>query len=166
MAKMQRRVGGPAWTPGDPTLTVGEIAERLSPIAPDVSGTVQRIRHWTREQMLLPVDQLHAGTGKHRQYSADAVYDAAILHIATNAGLNISSQRYLVDALTKARIAVPKWKGERDKGRARPLYLRIDRSANRTDTTGVEILWDDAGKPSDDLTIIIDLARLFARVGG
>jgi DNA-binding transcriptional MerR regulator len=165
MAKVQRRVGGPAWVEGDPTLTVGEIAERLSPIAPNVAGTVQRIRHWTREQMLLPVDQLHAGTGKHRRYAADAVYDAAILHVATTAGLNVSSQRYLIDALTQARFALPKWKRARSQGEAPPLYLCLERRADGTERTVTRVS-DDPGEPSEDFTMIIDLARLFARVGG
>ena len=102
----KRRVSGPAWHPGDPTLTVGEIAARLAPIAPDTKATIEKIRHWIRELMLLPVGQVHAGTGKHRLYDANAVYDAAILMLTTRAGLNIASMRYLVDALTVARFAL------------------------------------------------------------
>lgn len=164
MAKARRRVGGPSWTPGDPTLTVGEIAERLSRIAPDVRGTVQRIRHWTREQMLLPVDKLHAGTGKHRRYAADSVYDAAILQITTGAGLNISSQRYLVDALTQARFAIPKWKAAARKGGHSPLFLNITKKGDKTERTSCWVS-ESAAEPNEDLTIIINLATLLERLG-
>ena len=55
-----------------PTLTVGQIFEQLGPIAPDAAAAMrERIRHWTREGLLLPVNQHHAGTGRHRRYSPD-----------------------------------------------------------------------------------------------
>jgi DNA-binding transcriptional MerR regulator len=170
--QIKRRVGGPAWKPGEPTITIGELAERLKPIAPDIAGTVNRIMHWTREQMLLPVDRHHAGTGKHRRYAADAIYDAAILHVTTSAGLKVSSQRYLVDALTMARIALPKWRAARGRGGTPPLYLRLSRSADAGEQTEVGIepskLEEENFKieVKDDFTIIIDLAKLFARIGG
>ena len=147
-----------------PTLTVGEIAERLAPIAPDTAATVQRIRHWTRENMLLPVDRHHAGTGKHRRYAVDAIYDAAILHVTTDAGLNIASQRYLVDALTMARFALPKWKKARSQGQTPPLYLCITRRADKSGRTEVEVR-KEPGPPSQVFTIIIDLAKLYACIG-
>ena len=128
-AALRRRVGGPAWKPGDPTLTVSEIAEGLKPIAPDTSSTLNRIRHWFREQMLLPVDQEHAGSGKHRRFGADAVYDAAVLHVLTDTGLPVSGSRDLVDALTRARIALPKWKAARAKGQTLDLTVFIARTA-------------------------------------
>jgi DNA-binding transcriptional MerR regulator len=167
MAKQpKRKVGGPwTWVPGDPTLTVGEIAAALAPIEPDVEATVQRIRHWTREGMLLPVNRLHAGTGKHRQYAADAVYDAAVLHVFTSNGLNVSSMRHLVDALTFARFALPKWKSARSKGLAPTLYLFISRKPDKSERTVVGLLEDPAElKLSVGFTMIIDLADLFTRV--
>ena len=49
---------------GAPTLTtVGQIVEQLGPVAPDAGAMSERIRHWTREGLLLPVNQHHAGTG-------------------------------------------------------------------------------------------------------
>lgn len=170
-AAMARRVGGPAQKSGDPTLTVGEIAERLAAIAPDISVTVQRIRHWTREQMLLPVDQLHAGTGKHRRYAADAVYDAAILHVATSAGLNISSQRHLIDSLTMARIALPKWKLARAEGRKPWLHLFIWRTSAGITQVGTHD--DPKAQPEDHrgfraadivFTIDMNIGKLFEQV--
>jgi DNA-binding transcriptional MerR regulator len=160
-----RKVGGPPWRQGEPTLTVSEIASRLAPIAPDVAGTIQRIRHWTRERMMLPVSDLHSGPGKHRRYAADAVYDAAILVVTTDIGMNVSAMRVLVDAITQARFAVPKWMSARSRGEKIPLYLCIARRADMAQRTEIEVR-KDPGKPTEDLTIIIDLAKLFSRVGG
>lgn len=187
----KRRVGGPAWRPGDPTLTVGQVAQKLmlitggrrDPSVPaarpgDVEGAmaltepsdtvaisgvvdtalVERIRHWTREQLLLPVSQIHAGTGRARLYSSDVVFDAALLHVLTSAGFTVSSMRYLVDALTAARLALPKWKKE-----GGPLYLVISRSADRTE---VEVVRQEPVAATADLAVVVNLGRIFARVGG
>lgn len=170
MATVRRRVGGPAWSPGDPTLSISQIAERLAPIAPDTAGTIQRIRHWTREQMLLPAHQHHAGTGKHRRYSEDAIYDAAILHIFTSAGISVSGSRTLVDALTMARFAIPKWKAERSKGRTPQCSLVALRTVKGMGTFGV--LWegekfaDVRGFKMTDVVmkIEIDLTKLFMQI--
>src|SRR5688572_14050394 len=72
---------------GSATITVGQIVEQLGPLAPDPAAMSERIRHWTREGLLLPVDQHHAGTGRHRRYRAEAAYEAAILNALATAGL-------------------------------------------------------------------------------
>src|SRR6476620_738071 len=63
------------------TLTVSDLAEALAPIAPDVAGTIQRIRHWTREGALQPIEFAHSGPGKHRRYNPAAIYSVAVLHV-------------------------------------------------------------------------------------
>jgi DNA-binding transcriptional MerR regulator len=155
----QRRVGGPAWCPGEPVVTVGEIARRIAPLTSSTADQMtEKIRHWTREQMLAPT-HLHSGTGRHRTYPESAIYEAALLHILTNAGFTVSAMRYLVDALTQVRFALPKWL---EKGGG-PFYLLISRSGP-TDRTEAEILWKEPGPPTADLTIVIDLARLLSRI--
>jgi DNA-binding transcriptional MerR regulator len=116
----KKRAVGPAWRPGDPTMTVGEIAARLAPIAPDTEATIQKIRHWAREGIMAPVAQAHEGTGKHRLYAADDLYTSAILYVLTSFGLTITALRPLVDCLTVARSALPKWKKQRG-----PLYFKV-----------------------------------------
>lgn len=165
----KRRVGGPAWRPGDPTVTVGEIAARLAPIAPDTKATIERIRHWTREQMLLPVDQFHEGTGKHRLYAADDVYSAAILHVLTSFGLTVSAVLPLVNGLTLARLKVSKWKKKRG-----PFYFKVwMRSPARASAWVSEEepqledlrVRDEERKPAE-LMLCIDLAELWGRIEG
>jgi DNA-binding transcriptional MerR regulator len=166
--KIRRRVGGPAWRQGEPTLTVSEIADALAPIAPDVAGTVQRIRHWTREQMMLPVGELHSGPGKHRRYAADAVYDAAILHVLTSAGFSVSSHRDLVDSLTQARFEIAKWKSAKEKPQR--LDLIISRMATGEATLGVYKEGEEVSDHRDFkvadvvMTVRVDLRKLFAQV--
>jgi DNA-binding transcriptional MerR regulator len=156
-----RPVGGPVWKPGDPTMTIGEMAERLRPIAPDMKATTIRLRHWTMQMMLLPVEKLHEGTGKHRLYAADDLYSAALLHTLTELGINTSAvrnlvDRHLVDSLTHVRFALPEWR--ETKG---PLYLVISRTLARTE---VEVVLVEPKLAAADLTLIIDLARLFSRI--
>jgi DNA-binding transcriptional MerR regulator len=165
---VKRRVGGPSWRPGDPTETVGEIAARLAAISPNFEGTIQRIRHWTREGLMVPADLHHAGTGRHRRYPQTAVFDAAVLHVLTNAGLTTSAvrdlkttspERHLVDALTLVRFSVPKWRQQ-----GGPLFLTISQSGTRTE---IEVIEQQAGTPAeDDLTIVINLAKVFSRIIG
>jgi DNA-binding transcriptional MerR regulator len=142
-------------------LTVGDIAKQLSPIAPDTDATIQRIRHWTRERLMTPAGQHHAGTGKHREYVQGDVFDAAILHAFVAAGLQIASERSLIDqGLTAARSALQKWGKHRG-----PLFLRISRSADNPELSKIEVS-GNAEEPTDDITITIDLARLCNRLIG
>jgi DNA-binding transcriptional MerR regulator len=159
----KKKVGGPlpTWKPGDPALTVGEVAERLAVIDPNVAGTISKIRHWAREGMLFPVAGVSEGTGKHRQYAESAVFEAAVLMATTSAGMNVASTRYLVDAMTMAKYALPGWR--KAKG---PLYLIIDREVSPRSRTSTDILHEPPGKPASDLTIIIDLNMLWSRIEG
>jgi len=151
---------------GSPTLTVSDIAAALAPIAPDVAGTVQRIRHWTREQALRPAELEHAGPGKHRRYSGDAVYNAAVLHVLTGAGLPVSHSRFLKDAMRWAASKAAKWKKARDKGETLALPpMIIGVTAKGEVQIGEESKDFRTFKVADVvLTISIDLAKLFAEV--
>ena len=75
----------PTLTAGMP-VTVGQIAKQLRTLASDAAETRERIRHWTREDLLSPIASHHSGTGRHRKYDASSVYDAAILNAVAQAG--------------------------------------------------------------------------------
>jgi hypothetical protein len=121
------------------------------------TALVERIRHWTRERLLKVAGQHHAGTGRARLYNEDAVYDASVLHVLTGAGFNVGSLRYLAASLTAVRRELPKWKAE-----GGPLYLKIARDGA---DSKVEIVRETPSLVSD-LTIVVDLARLWSRIGG
>lgn len=148
---------------GAPTLTVGQIAEQLRAIAPDTSATIERIRHWTRENLLSPVDQHHAGTGKHRLYTEESSYNSAILTVIANAGLSVVAQSYLPSALALTRSALLKWKRARKKDRHLAFFLEISQSPNGNPTVSIH---EDAVKhdPTAALSITINLSQIFTRV--
>jgi DNA-binding transcriptional MerR regulator len=146
---------------GTPTLTVGEIAEQLGKVAPDAVATRERLRHWTREGLLAPVDRHHAGTGKHRRYDADSTYDAAILNAVASAGLHVVTQRYLIEALAMARHARRKWERTGSRG---PLLLEI---SQKTAGGGTTIAIHEGAvqcDPTAELSIVINMAQIFANV--
>ena len=43
------------------------------------AALIQRVRHWTRERLILPLGERHPGTGRHRVYGDAAVQYALIL---------------------------------------------------------------------------------------
>lgn len=46
----------------------------------DVELVVRRLRSWTIAGALLPIDDPHSGTGRHRRYANSAVYCASVLN--------------------------------------------------------------------------------------
>jgi hypothetical protein len=152
---------------GAPTLTVGQIVEQLGPVAPDAAAMSERIRHWTREGLLLPVNQHHAGTGRHRRYSPDAGYDAAILNALATAGLQLVSRPYIQAALSQARVALQKWHQARSAGHKLPLFFlvilhdmtRIGGEPAASIHEGI-VRYD----PTAQIMIVVNLSQLFLRV--
>jgi DNA-binding transcriptional MerR regulator len=146
---------------GTPRLTVGQIAERISTGPADAAATLQQLRHWTREGFLLPVSGHHDGTGKHRRYEQDIVYDGAILKAFARAGLHVVTHRYLLEALSMARDARQRW--ERSKNR-RPLFLEISHRPAGGDA--VIAVHEGAVNcdPAAELSIVINLTEIFKNV--
>jgi len=152
---------------GRPTLTVGQIVEQLGPVAPDAAAMSERIRHWTREGLLLPVDQHHAGTGRHRRYGSDAVYEAAILNALATAGLHLVSRPYIQAALSQARAALQKWQQARNAGHKLPLFfLVILHDITRISGEPTASIHEGMVKqsPTAEIAIILNLSQLFLRV--
>ena len=146
---------------GVTTLTVGEIADRLSTLAPDISASIERLRHWTRERLLVPVDQQHAGTGKHRHYAeGSSEYDGAILHALADAGVHVVSRPYVQAALAQARFALPGWL----KNQKRPLFLVITHHLDPTIEPTANVCNSVEYDASARLMIVVNLAQLYAHV--
>jgi hypothetical protein len=148
-------------TIGVPTLTVGEVASRLSALAPDTPAMIERIRHWTRERLLAPVGQQHGGTGKHRRYAENIVYDTAMLIALADAGMHVASRPYVQDALAQARSALPKWLEDQK----RPLFLVVTHYLDPKIEPIVEVRDSAKLNSSAKLTIVINLAQLFSTRG-
>jgi hypothetical protein len=153
--------------PSETTLTVGRIAEILVRVgcAPDVAGTTERLRHWTREGFLKPVAAHHEGTGKHRRYALDAVFDALVLNAFADLGIQIAAKRHLItDALAQAKAAWREWPFALTGEGPFTLVIRhrVGKTAAGWGRTDVECI---AGQveddPNDVLTIRINLLQIF-----
>lgn len=148
-------------------FTLSDLAEALSPITPDTAATAQRIRHWTREGVLRPAAQEHAGRGKHRQYSTDAVYEAAVLQVMTSSGLPVAYSLFIPDALEIVRANAAKWIAARRKGQMPKLpALIIGMTKKAKAQVGQGELKDTGGFKTADvvLKIEIDLTKIFMEV--
>jgi hypothetical protein len=119
--------------------------------------------------MLIPVEQMHAGTGKRRVYAADDVYSAAILHVLTDFGLTVSAVRWFwFDVLSVVRLALPEWKKKRG-----DLYLKVWRRSTGIGSFGVnaeppqfrdlKLSSEQESQPAE-LMLAIDLAVLWGRI--
>ena len=154
---------------GRPTITVGEIVKQLGPVAPDAAAMSERIRHWTREGLLLPLNQHHAGTGRHRRYGPDAAYEAATLNALATAGLQLVSRPYIHSALSQARAALQKWQEARSAGHKLPLFfLVISHDVTRIGGEPTASIHEGIAKqnPIAEIAIVLNLSQLFLRVRG
>lgn len=84
-------------------LTVRDLAEAIRPDAPEdeVVFVTRRIRHWTLAGALQTVGEVHSGVGRHRRYSTDAVYFAAILDALADGGLPLEALKLVAEQLRK-----------------------------------------------------------------
>jgi hypothetical protein len=149
---------------GVPTFTVGQIVEQLGLLAPDPEAASERIRHWTRERLLVPVDQHHAGPGRHRQYSGQASYDAAVLTALANVGLQLVSRPYIQTALGQARAVLQEWQKGKSSGDKLPaFFLVISHRTGREPTVSVH---ERVVKPDEtaEIVLALNLSQLFSAV--
>jgi hypothetical protein len=153
---------------GGPTLTVGQIVEQLGLVPPVPAAAMnERIRHWTREGLLLPLDHHHAGTGRHRRYSLDASYEVAILNAFAEAGIPLASRPFIRTALSQARAALQKWHQARSAGYKPPiLFLVISPDVARIGSEPITSIHEGTVKydPAAEITIVVNLSQLFVRV--
>jgi DNA-binding transcriptional MerR regulator len=82
-------------------ITVAEIAERAG--RKGDNAFIQRVRHWTRERLLLPHGEANPGIGKYRLYSVATVLEALLLDKLTNKGMPIAEQREIITNYRKER---------------------------------------------------------------
>ena len=77
----------------DKEFTVSEIARRVAPASDEaaVARVTRQLRHWTLNRIIEPVAGLHTGAGRHRRYSGDAVYLAAVMIELSRCGLPVGA---------------------------------------------------------------------------
>lgn len=146
----------------DTTVTISGLASTIATIAPDQAATVQQIRHWTREGMLPPVQHPHSGPGKHREYTRDAAYEAAILQVFNGLGLPISGSLSLLGALDQVRREVAKRKV--GKGKKNPHLIIAGGPPAGVTVAGIFGQAEKIPNHPFIVTIDINLAKLFEEV--
>jgi hypothetical protein len=120
-------------------MTIGEVAARVRHLAADPFALTERCRHWAKLGLLVSTDRHAEGTGRHKLYDERAVYDAALLIILADAGvepgryppeagfkpkrLRIKEEtRWLADVQHWARQELRAW---RAKDQTLPVYLEV-----------------------------------------
>jgi DNA-binding transcriptional MerR regulator len=153
---------------GAPAITVGQIVKRMDPTSPDTPAAMsERIRHWTREGLLVPVDRHHAGTGRHRRYDPDTSYEAAVLNALSSAGLQLVSRPYTKAALSQVRAVLQKWRKASAAGDKPPLFfLVIAHDVTRTGGEATASIHEESVKhdPTAEIMIVVNLSQLFLGV--
>jgi hypothetical protein len=149
---------------GTPTivLTIGQIVERLRPSNP--ATVFERLRHWTKEGLISPVDQHHSGTGTPKLYEFDSPFDCAVLNALAVAGVQVLSRPYIKTALRETRNALAKYRDAQQAKRKPPaLSLVISQQVDGEPTV---TLHEGAVKhdPATQVAIVINLTQLFAHV--
>jgi hypothetical protein len=161
-------------------LTIGEIAARARHLAKDPFAFAERCRHWSRLGLLVAVENVGEGAGRHALFRESEAFMAAAVNAFAEAGLPPAGSQLVADAQSHARHALATWLAERAKGRPQAVQLQINvypgggsdielaPSAGRKKQTAEQAASlkargvDPARRPMT--TITVDLGLLFASV--
>jgi hypothetical protein len=156
-------------------LTIGEIAARARHLAKDPFAFAERCRHWSRLGLLVAVENVGEGAGRHALFRESEAFMAAAVNAFAEAGLPPAGSQLVADAQSHARHALADWLG-------RPQSMRLEinvypgggsdievvRSAGQKKLTAEQAASlkargvDPARRPMT--TITLDLGLLFASV--
>jgi DNA-binding transcriptional MerR regulator len=74
-------------------LTAKDLAEKIADPDADLQPAIERVRHWTREGLLVPAGDRNPGTGRKRVYDDNAVVSARILNVLADFGIGLAVMR-------------------------------------------------------------------------
>jgi hypothetical protein len=102
----------------DLTLTAKQLAEKIVPPGGDLQPFVERIHHWTRENLLTPKGEKNPGRGRVRHYGEEAIVSAKILNALADFGIGIGIMGPAIaqTALTLGEHAAAQLEGYRERG--------------------------------------------------
>jgi hypothetical protein len=86
------------------TFTAKDIAERIARSDDAVQPAFERIRHWTREGLLLPHGEENPGTGRKREYAESEVGKARLLNALANFGITIKTMKVILAVFNREHI--------------------------------------------------------------
>ena len=150
------------------TITAGYIVQKLMGITlRDNTGTLmERVRSWTKEKFLVPLEGLGQGPGKHARYDPAVIYLAALLNTFAERGLQVSQQRKVVEAYAMFE-PLKSWTAAKKKGRDLKLVLVI--SQLEGDQINIKIQSDyrqeiPIDPPDEDFWAVLDLGRIWTKL--
>jgi DNA-binding transcriptional MerR regulator len=138
-----------------------------------VERITRQLRHWTLNHVLEPVGGLHTGPGRHRRYSAESVYMAALIVELSDMGFPIGLLSTVVKGV-KFSFTDPRRDGLRlwrraieGKGQVLLHFSPRFREDEHLDTPMKLRLVDPKGrfdfsKHEHDSHVIVNLTQLFA----
>jgi DNA-binding transcriptional MerR regulator len=144
-------------------LSVGELAERISPHGSNLAGIRERIRHWTREGLLIPEGIRNPGTGRHRRYDELNVIDASILNVLADQGINVVGREMLY-ALARAREEARRWQTRSKKDLQFFMQLVSIRTQSGYEHTADVYTGRVPKLPAAEVSIVVNLGHLFSRL--
>jgi hypothetical protein len=144
-------------------ITVRQIAERLAKPGEQLSTVIDRIRHWTDEDMLSVQGEKNPGTGRARLYEPRALMEAFVLGILSDAvGHPVSAPKFtLLFRSERKSIAWPPLRN----GKQNFLVVGYSRAGGaEVGTTSAQGLAHHISTSSHDALVVIDLVKLESRI--
>jgi hypothetical protein len=152
--------------PEQSTITAGDIVQKLMRITRrgNTGTLMERVRSWTKEKFLVPLEGLGQGPGKHARYDPAVIYVAALLNALAERGLQVSQQRKLVESYAMFE-PLKIWTVAKKTGRDLRLVLVI--SQLEGDQISIKIHSDYRQQfpiPDDDFWAVLDLGRIWTKL--
>jgi hypothetical protein len=150
------------------TITAGDIVQKLMPITRrgNAGTLMERVRSWTKEKFLVPLEGLGQGPGKHARYDPTEIYLAALLNVFAERGLQVLQQRKLVEACAMFE-PLKNWTMAKKKGRDLKLVLVISQLDGDSIRIGIQSDYRQEipiEPPDDDFWAVLDLGRIWTKL--
>lgn len=110
-----------------PLLDVRAIAHLIADSASDEERVFERIRHWTRERLLVPAHGMHPGTGNKRLYDPSVVQKARVLNLLTELGVSMRTLELFAQTVDSGTLESQKTQFGED------VFLVIEKFRNQED---------------------------------
>jgi hypothetical protein len=147
------------------TLTVRDLANRIHRRDEDPSAVIERIRHWTREGLLIPRGEKNPGTGRHRKYPETALEFALILNELADLGIHVGAARkFIFPNATTMRAGLQKAFDAARSG-SEIVYLIFPRFEHDRPQPPYTLRGDhELGRLATEATVVLNLTKLFKRL--
>ena len=165
----------------DESYSVSQLAERVAPTTDkaEVARITRQLRHWTLTGVLGTLGATHTGAGRHRRYSGDAVYVAAVLIELSRLGLPVGALQLVSLGIMGILRPMRTRSGKRSNSEPQAvlwrraikgggtIYLTFNVRFDAVGAKEVGLTLYDADEPLSPITeghmsaIVVDLTQLF-----